>query len=214
MDNVYPMVHWTLFVLFWCYIGCPICLEKYPINPVKMPCCQQILCKACSDRVFQTTPYCSICRTPLRAVVGNQPANATMNHSVSSILSLPGYPGVGTIIIKYRVPDGTQTREHPNPGRRYSGTTRTAYLPNSAEGREVLQLLRRAFKARLIFTIGTLHTSGLSDVVTWNDIHHKTTNLGESWVSPVVCSCKNLLGSSKYHSHFSSLTIKKYGVAL
>ena len=159
------------------YIGCPICLEK-PTNPVKMPCCQQILCKACSDRAFQESPLCLVCRKPLRAVVGNQPANATMTHSFVSRHSLPGYPDFGIITITYRVPDGIQTHEHPNPGRRYCGTTRTAYLPNNAEGREVLQLFQRAFKARLIFTVGTSHTSGLSDVVTWNDIHHKTTTLG------------------------------------
>ena len=31
-----------------------------------------------------------------------------------------------------------QGPEHPNPGRRYHGTIRTAYLPDNAEGREVL----------------------------------------------------------------------------
>ena len=64
--------------------------------------------------------------------------------------------------------------DHPNPGRRYTGTRRTAYLPDNPEGRQVLQLLKRAFEARLIFTIGTSNTSGRENVVIWNDIHHKT----------------------------------------
>ena len=171
------------FVVFWCVV-CPVCLEK-PVRQVKMPCCQQILCKECYDRAFQVSPYCAVCRKPQRAVFGNQPAGATMSHSVSQH-ALPGYPGFGTIIITYRVPDGIQTNEHPNPGRRYQGTSRTAYLPDNAEGREVLALLQRAFKARLIFTVGTSHTSGLSNTVTWNDIHHKTCTSGGPWVSSVV----------------------------
>ena len=64
------------------------------------------------------------------------------------------------------------------PGRRYEGTARTAYLPDNREGREVLQLLRKAFEARLVFTVGTSVTTGRSNQVTWNDIHHKTNIYG------------------------------------
>ncbi|XP_027144774.1 probable E3 ubiquitin-protein ligase DTX3 isoform X3 [Larimichthys crocea] len=64
--------------------------------------------------------------------------------------------------------------EHPNPGVRYSGTSRTAYLPDCKEGQKVLKLLKKAFDRRLIFTIGRSVTTGLNNVITWNDIHHKT----------------------------------------
>jgi len=64
--------------------------------------------------------------------------------------------------------------EHPNPGMSYRGTTRTAYLPDNPEGRQVLKLLKRAFDAGLVFTVGTSNTSGRDNVVIWNDIHHKT----------------------------------------
>jgi len=70
--------------------------------------------------------------------------------------------------------------DHPNPGQPYNGTHRTAYLPNNAEGREVLGLLRRAFDAGLIFTIGRSVTTGADNVVVWNDIHHKTNDRGPS----------------------------------
>ncbi|KAJ7374766.1 E3 ubiquitin-protein ligase dtx3l [Desmophyllum pertusum] len=53
-----------------------------------------------------------------------------------------------------------------------------AYLPNTQEGREVLQLLRRAFDARLLFTVGTSNTTGRSNQITWNDVHHKTNLSG------------------------------------
>nr|XP_057941433.1 probable E3 ubiquitin-protein ligase DTX3 isoform X2 [Doryrhamphus excisus] len=68
--------------------------------------------------------------------------------------------------------------EHPNPGVRYPGTDRVAYLPDSPEGNRVLGLLRRAFEQRLTFTIGTSMTTGLQNVITWNDIHHKTSIWG------------------------------------
>ena len=111
---------------------------------------------------------------------------------------LPGYPGCGTIVITYYIPDGTQGPQHPNPGQHYTGTRRTAFLPDNQEGREVLkvlvlyrisitvvtslsvqiQLLQKAWDAKLIFTIGTSHTSGKHNVVVWNDIHHKTSTYG------------------------------------
>ena len=64
--------------------------------------------------------------------------------------------------------------EHPNPGSRYRGTTRTAYLPDSPEGNTILQLLQISFKRKVTFTIGRSTTTGREDVITWNDIHHKT----------------------------------------
>jgi len=48
-----------------------------------------------------------------------------------------------------------------------------AYAGN-AEGEEICRLLKRAFNAGLVFTIGSSTTSGRDNVVTWNDIHHKT----------------------------------------
>ncbi|XP_033111760.1 probable E3 ubiquitin-protein ligase DTX3, partial [Anneissia japonica] len=66
-------------------------------------------------------------------------------------------------------------KDHPNPGQSFQGAHRTAYLPNNPEGKDVAKLLRRAFDAKLVFTVGTSTTSGCSNVVTWNDIHHKTS---------------------------------------
>uniref|UniRef100_A0A8C8X8E4 E3 ubiquitin-protein ligase n=1 Tax=Panthera leo TaxID=9689 RepID=A0A8C8X8E4_PANLE len=71
-----------------------------------------------------------------------------------------------------------QKEKHPNPGKAYSGIQRTAYLPNNEEGIEVLRLLCRAFNQKLIFTVGESRVLGISDVITWNDIHHKTSRSG------------------------------------
>ena len=94
-------------------------------------------------------------------------------HCISNFFS-----GYGTIVINYSFQSGIQGREHPNPGQSYGGTFREAYLPNTPEGCEVLQLLRRAFNFRLVFTVGTSATTGLHNQITWNDIHHKTTTHG------------------------------------
>lgn len=64
---------------------------------------------------------------------------------------------------------------HPNPGKPYRSVMRTAYLPDSDDGFQLLMLLRLAFVRRLTFTIGHSHTKNVDDVITWNDIHHKTS---------------------------------------
>ncbi|KAG7269011.1 hypothetical protein CRUP_033503 [Coryphaenoides rupestris] len=73
---------------------------------------------------------------------------------------------------------GEEDEEHPNPGEKYAGASRTAYLPDSPEGRRVRVLLQRAFDLRLTFTVGQSVTTGENNVVTWNDIHHKTCLIG------------------------------------
>ncbi|NXL67856.1 DTX1 ligase, partial [Chordeiles acutipennis] len=51
-------------------------------------------------------------------------------------------------------------------------------VPDAGHGRahppQVLKLLIVAWDRRLIFTIGTSNTTGESDTVVWNEIHHKT----------------------------------------
>ena len=65
-------------------------------------------------------------------------------------------------------------KDHPEPGKFYKGITRTGYLPDNKEGREIQEMLRIAFDRKLVFTIGHSRTTGKEGVITWNDIHHKT----------------------------------------
>ena len=74
----------------------------------------------------------------------------------------------------YRMLHFFKQADHPNPGRPYKGITRTAFLPDTREGREVLKMLEVAFDRKLVFTIGSSRTTGQEGVITWNDIHHKT----------------------------------------
>ena len=82
------------------------------------------------------------------------------------------YENYGTIEISYHVPSGTIN------GRHYHGTSRIAYLPDNQEGRKVLKLLEKAFNRKLTFTVGTSITTGVTDCVVWNGIHHKTNIMG------------------------------------
>ncbi|XP_074134743.1 E3 ubiquitin-protein ligase DTX3L-like [Sminthopsis crassicaudata] len=154
---------------------CVICMEVIHYKEV-LPKCKHAFCGPCIREAMKHKPVCPVCQTSYGILKGNQP-DGTMTTSYRTS-SLPGYNSYGTIVIHYDMRGGIQTEEHPNPGKRYEGTRRVAYLPNNEEGRQVLHLLRRAFDQRLIFTVGQSRTSGVKDVITWNDIHHKTLQFG------------------------------------
>uniref|UniRef100_UPI00398ECDCA E3 ubiquitin-protein ligase DTX3L n=1 Tax=Pristiophorus japonicus TaxID=55135 RepID=UPI00398ECDCA len=155
---------------------CPICLDEIEDRDTLKK-CKHSFCKECIKVAFKTKSACPICGEVYGEIRGNQPDGSRMTFR-NLPMSLPGYEKSDIIEINYTVPDGIQGMEHPQPGQRYYGTTRTAYLPGSSEGRKVLKLLQRAFDQRLIFTVGTSSTTGRSNVVTWNDIHHKTSTMG------------------------------------
>ncbi|KAG8451723.1 hypothetical protein GDO86_003787 [Hymenochirus boettgeri] len=117
---------------------------------------------------------CPSCKTIYGEKTGTQPKG---NMEIFLIpQSLPGHQDCGIIHIVYTIHPGTQGPEHPNPGKPYSarGFPRHCYLPNNERGKLVLELLKLAWARRLIFTIGISSTTGESDTVVWNEIHHKT----------------------------------------
>lgn len=65
-------------------------------------------------------------------------------------------------------------KEHPEPGKKYKGSTFSSCVRNNMKGRLVAKLLNVAFSRRLVFTIGRSRITGHEGVITWNDIHHKT----------------------------------------
>ncbi|XP_018102355.1 probable E3 ubiquitin-protein ligase DTX2 isoform X2 [Xenopus laevis] len=117
---------------------------------------------------------CPACKTIYGEKTGTQP-KGNMEFSLIN-QSLPGHQDCGTIHIVYTIYPGTQGPGHPNPGKPYSarGFPRHCYLPDNDKGRLVLELLKLAWARRLIFTIGVSSTTGESDTVVWNEIHHKT----------------------------------------
>ncbi|XP_004675218.1 PREDICTED: E3 ubiquitin-protein ligase DTX3L [Condylura cristata] len=154
---------------------CVICLDTISDKQVLSK-CKHVFCTPCIRQAMAAKPVCPVCQVYYGVQKGNQP-EGTM-HTMVLPISLPGYESCNTIKVTYNMKEGIQTKEHPNPGVRYSGTQRSAYLPNNREGNEVLTLLRRAFDQKLIFTVGYSRTTGTSNVITWNDIHHKTSLSG------------------------------------
>ncbi|XP_058646453.1 E3 ubiquitin-protein ligase DTX3L-like isoform X1 [Onychostoma macrolepis] len=154
---------------------CAICMDSFT-DKTKLKCGHEF-CQECIRRSVESLgSICPVCKEVFGKLEGNQPdGTMTVRKSRSS---LPGYPHCGTIEITYDIPSGIQTKEHPNPGKSYCWTQCRAYLPDSHAGKEVLGLLQRAFKQKLIFTVGTSTTSGLENAVTWNDIHHKINTHG------------------------------------
>ncbi|XP_069475349.1 E3 ubiquitin-protein ligase DTX1 isoform X2 [Ambystoma mexicanum] len=117
---------------------------------------------------------CPTCKAIYGEKTGTQPPGKMEFHLIPH--TLPGYNEFKTIRIVYDIPSGIQGPEHPNPGKKYTarGFPRHCYLPDTEKGRKVLKFLIVAWDRRLIFTIGVSNTTGESDTVVWNEIHHKT----------------------------------------
>jgi deltex len=158
---------------------CSICLcqETSDDNAaVELVHCGHAFHEACIRSAFANKPECPLCKRIYAVVEGNMPKNGTMSVDIlpPGILPLSSYESMGTLLIRYTLPHGVQGPEHPNPGELYSGTVRTAFLPDNDDGQEVLRLLQVAWERRLTFTVGRSLTTGLENTVTWNGIHHKT----------------------------------------
>ena len=89
-------------------------MSELATDPVTMKCCNEVFCRICIDKALEHSSLCPICRVAVKEVKGNQPPGTMSRYN--SHVSLPGYEGAGTIVIKYSIPSGTQTTEHPNPG--------------------------------------------------------------------------------------------------
>eukprot|EP00899_Mesostigma_viride_P023186 jgi/Mesvir1/4051/Mv09578-RA.2 len=138
-------------------------------------CCHPLIqTRVMADGVTsQTFTRCEVCMQRFGVTVGKQPLSAKMTHRVDPGITLAGHaPGV--IKITYSVPGGTQDPDGDDPGKLFEGTYRTAYLPDSSEGRDVLKWLQQAFQQRLIFSVGTSLTTRKDNVVIWAGIQHKT----------------------------------------
>ena len=129
----------------------------------------------CIERAFLYSQRCPTCCYDY-LLRGPQPSG-TMQVSRQSGRRCSGYT-CGTIQLYYNFPSGTQSYMHPNPTRRFSGTSRMAYLPDNVQGWRVCRLLISAFRKGLLFAVGTSVTTGRNDTTVWNGIHHKTSLSG------------------------------------
>lgn len=157
--------------------NCPICLDSLKDDDQRVvhlsKCGTHYFHQDCIMHCFRDNfLQCPICSQVYGVRVGTQPPGEMLVERDSA--SVRGHEEYGTIIIEYSFNHGTQGPNHPNPGKPYHGTIRTAFLPDSPEGNRALKLLQVAWERKLVFTVGTSVTTGHSDVVIWNGIHHKT----------------------------------------
>lgn len=160
---------------------CAICLENFiatdriviPIN-----CTGHFFHDMCPTlgmglrEYMEKSKQCPSCKKRYGVAIGNMPHGTMKVTKLSS--SLPGFEGFGTIRIWFNFPGGRQGEDHPNPGKRYASDFREAYLPDTPEGNHVLALLHKAWKRKVLFTVGGSVTRGTSDCIVYNGIHFKT----------------------------------------
>ena len=139
-----------------------------------------ILLKNCHDHFFhiecldlligdKKSFKCPNCSKIYGILIGDQPPGSMSAH-ISYNFHCSGFEDCDTIVIKYDFPSGSE----------YSGTYRTAFLPNNKEGKEILGLLKVCFDRKLTFTVGTSVTTGVTNTTVWNGVHHKTNLYGGS----------------------------------
>ncbi|KAH3786997.1 hypothetical protein DPMN_165116 [Dreissena polymorpha] len=149
---------------------CVICMEK--INEPKKLVCGHIFCRDCIDLSLSFKQTCPTCQCVCGKITGDQPPGKMTVKQIHGFCT--GYETVGKIRINYDFFGGRQLETHPSPGKMYEGISRTAYLPDNEQGRNICKMLKVAFERKLVFTIGDSRTTGHDGVITWNDIHHKT----------------------------------------
>jgi len=163
---------------------CPICLdpfkEKGPLKGTGV--CDHVFHSDCIKDCLKHDHKCPVCREVVVKKLGPCP-NGYMYVSKKPF-HCEGYNDCGTIIVRYQLISGVQGRQHPNPGVAYRGDYRVAYLPDNEEGRNVLKLFKKAWLMKLTFRVGRSLTTGNNNVITWNDIHHKTSVNGGAYGYP------------------------------
>jgi deltex-like protein len=144
-----------------------------PVDLCKLRKCGHMMHRPCLLMMLKSESTkngltCPTCKKVYGTKTGDMPdGSMTVRHTRGS---LPGHEGSGTIEIVYNFSPGVHNGRHY----RANGFPRTCYLPDTEKGRKVLRLLQVAWERRLTFTIGTSVTTGATDTVVWNEIHHKT----------------------------------------
>lgn len=159
---------------------CPICLDVLGSGTVRLIKCSHLFHQDCINEWLikgcKTGFECPQCKALLLPGYGDCP-KGSMKWQIwenRQEYDLPGYSGCPTVVIKYHIPSGTQNGRHPYPGQPFTGTTRVAYLPYTVTGKTVLKLLAESFRMGHTFTVGISVTTGATNTVVWNGVHHKT----------------------------------------
>lgn len=165
---------------------CAICRCELESDIVTTHVCEHHFHRECLLQSLQHSTRCPVCRISITPAPQGKCPTATMRTRVIAN-PLGTTPGLTTRLVQidYEIPSGVQSSFHDHPGRRFHGTSRTAYLDTTPESRDLLRRLRYAFVHGLTFTVGTSLTTGRPHCVTWASIHHKTAlGIGRNFALP------------------------------
>jgi deltex len=161
--------------------ACGLCLLPMTSGPrASSPMVEHTTCRAEFHQacLAQVAPACPVCWKSNRGHVlrGKMPSGKmVVKYSPSDTCA--GYSS-GSIVIEYVIASGVQECYHDNPGVKYGGVHRVAYLPDTAQGRNLLKRLKYAFRHGLTFKVGVSLATGRDNSVTWASILHKTSRKG------------------------------------
>ena len=158
---------------------CHICMSTFEISAeadqvVCLNSCKHCFHLQCFQQAISHKEQCPVCRSPFssQTPTGNQPSGTMTTKVIND--DCEGCAGNGSLQIMYSFRGGYQASFHPSPGIQYHGTSRTAYVPNTSDGRRLVARLQEAFRHGLIFTVGTSLTTQTPNSITWASIPHKT----------------------------------------
>ena len=142
---------------------CSVCLDPLlEAKPGDVPFCVSLnICshkfhRGCILQALQRSRACPLCRILVSRPQGQSPSG----------LMKVTLMGNRQIVMEYSFPTDVQKAYHDNPGARYNGTVRRAYLPDSPEGKHLLSRLIFAFRCGLTFRVGTSLTNGRPNSIT------------------------------------------------
>lgn len=165
------------------YAECPICLEEMNMSDhnvvgLNIDGCNHCFHRHCIESCIQVTPRCPVCRKGIVEPRGQSPSGSLLVKASTEICLGFENQSTRSFVLTYSMRGGIQKCYHPNPGKQYRGTVRTAYIPDVSDGRRLLKRLVYAFERGLTFMIGTSMTTGMENAITWSSIHHKTNLYG------------------------------------
>ncbi|GBC03925.1 hypothetical protein RclHR1_00540035 [Rhizophagus clarus] len=160
--------------------SCTICAESVvtfnqSLDVVKMNNCPHIFHRSCIETWLympSSQMICPNCKTPCHDPMAPPPIGPMPDGEMAYSFS----EKFGAWFICYSIPHGAQLPCHAAPGKPFKGATRTAVCPMYLKWGPLLFIrMVAAFYYHHTFTVGTSLTTNMSDVITWNGIHHKTS---------------------------------------
>ena len=156
---------------------CAVCMNPLGSSVARLECGHHLHLE-CLQEAAKRKTACPVCRNPFqkKTPLGHMPTG-TMIVRRDPFRTCAGH-ALGSLMISYRFVGGIQAAYHPNPGERFFPTSRIAYVPDTKEGIRLVSRLQDAFRHGLTFAVGTSLTTGQSNMVCWQSIHHKTNLAG------------------------------------